>query len=505
MENPFKQEYFKNIPDEKIEQVYRNPRLKLPFDPKDLVMFLDRKAEGTDAEKAKRLRTIPYHHRSADLGITTPIHERFPSKSGEPGMHHVYTQFDIKGGGFVYPEEHESKKHGLEKGGLAGADEVLFVGESKETEYGYDVLGLMDENSAMITKENAKDLAKSGMRTEAIAGIYSLEVISVNGEEVPVADLRKDAATILKKEIAEADERGDKNKYKTYKDKLDHLLRSDEIEKYEELWRGALADDDSKKASEYEERIHELRDLGYYNPAIEVRCMRSVLRLRDLKDAPKEYRSEMIKEAVKSLNIEMEYLGEERRFDAETPEGRKEWLEFVTYWIGKNLGILHSEGMSHSYLHMGNLTLAGEIIDLDSVNKILQTGKGVGDDFKDQDFYQQKDGRYVCLNPGLAALADNDERFGLPKILAKDMRDVCFSFKMMLKKIPELRREVDKEVLATKMVEGYIEGLGDSDPFAEIGVNKDVLMEVMEKIAQSVIFRNEPYPSYQKGIGAYKR
>ena len=503
MENPSKQEYYKNIPDEKIEQVYRNPRLKLPFNPKDLGMFLDRSAEGTPEDNARRLRTIPYHHRSADLGITTPINEFFPSKDGKPGVHHVYTQFDIKGGGFVHPEEHESKKHGLEKGGLADAAEVLFVGESKETEYGYDVMGLMDENSALITKENAKDLAKRGMRTEAIAGIYSLDVIRINGKEVTVDDFRKQGVEVLKKMIDSAKLEGDEQKVKIYKTRLQHLLRGDEIKHYEEMWRKAIEAGDMQGAGKYEVKIQELRDLGYYNPAIEVRCMRSVLRIRDLKDAPQEFRQEMIKEAIKSLNIEMQYMGNELRFDAESPEGRKKWLEFITFWIGKNLGIMHSAGMNHSYLHMGNLTLAGEIIDLDSVNKIIKTGPGNGTEFEEQDYYKKNNGSYACLNPALGDLADADERFDVPKVIAKDMRDICFSFRMMLKKIPELRQESDKRELAKKILEGYIEGLGDSDPFKAVDITKDKLIRVMEQIAEKVLVKNESFPSYQMQIGAY--
>lgn len=102
-------------------------------------MFLDKKSKETEADKARRLRTIPYHHRSADLGIMTPIHEQFPSKDGKQGMHHVYTQIDIKGSGFVFPEEHESKKHGLSAGELAGSPEVVFVPESVETPMVYDI------------------------------------------------------------------------------------------------------------------------------------------------------------------------------------------------------------------------------------------------------------------------------------------------------------------------------------------------------------------------------
>mgnify|MGYP001019756910 CR=1 FL=1 len=452
MENPFRQEYYKNIPDEKIEQIYRNPRLKLPFDPKDLVMFLDRNAQGAEAEKAKRLRTIPYHHRSADLGITTPMHEYFPSRAGEEGVHHVYTQIDIKGSGFVHPEEHESKKHGLSAGELAGSPEAVFVPESMETPMGYDILGLLDAGMIQTTIEKSRYLAFKGMRTEAVAGVYGIDVIRMNGEEISVKEFKKEAMEILQEQL-------------------------------HELHRGV----DDAEIAKIKEKISSLKSEDGFRPVIEVRCMRSVLRLRDLKDAPAESRRELIGEAIKSLNIEMQYLGEGKRFDAESPEGLKEWMEFVTFWIGKNTGIMHREGLAHEFLHMGNLTLAGEVVDLDSVQSVVKTGKGEGKSFEAEPFFRRSMAGYAYINPGVGMHRLPDERFGLPKCLIKDLRDACFSFRMLLKNIPELKKKVDSRLLAQKMFDGYKQGLGNAEPFEAIGITGESLLAVMETIATEVI------------------
>lgn len=458
MENPFRQEYFKNIPDKQIERIYKNPRLKLPFDPKDLVMFLDRGVEGTPEEKTPRLRTIPYHHRSADLGITTPIHERFPSKDGEPGMHHVYTQFDIKGSGFVYPEEHESKKHGMEAGELAGSPEAVFVPESVETPMGYDILGLLDAGMVQNTVERARFLASKGMRTEAVAGVYDINVIRMNGKDISVKEFKKQAIEILDEQAKE-------------------LVKGYDDEELETL----------------HEKIESLKSEDGFNPVIEVRCMRSVLRLRDLKDASDSDKMELIKEAIKSLNIEMQYLGEEIRFDAETLEGRKKWLEFVTFWIGKNTGIMHGTGLIHMFLHMGNLTLAGEVIDLDSVQPVLKKGKGSGSSYKDQPFYNKTEDGYAYIDVGAGEHRKPDDRFGLPKCLVKDIRDACFSFRMLIKKMPEFKDEALRIKLTKKMIDGYIDGFGNMEPYEDVGVTRHKLIHVMRQIADEVIGKGMYY------------
>jgi hypothetical protein len=452
MENPFKQEYYKNIPEKNIEEIYRNPRLRLPFDPKDLVMFLDRRAEGTESEKARRLRTIPYHHRSADLGITTPIHEQFPAKEGKQGMHHVYTQVDIKGSGFVYPEEHESKKHGMSAGELAGSPEAVFVPESVETPMGYDILGLLDAGMIQTTIEKSRYLAAKGMRTEAVAGVYGIDVIRMDGKDTSVKEFKKEAILILQEQL-------------------------------KELIKG----ENDAEIQTIKEKITSLKSEDGFRPAIEVRCMRSVLRLRDLKDAPVESRLELIREAIKSLNIEMQYLGEGQRFDSESPEGLKEWMEFVTFWIGKNTGIMHREGLAHEFLHMGNLTMAGEIVDLDSVQSVIKTGKGEGKSFENEPFFRRNAEGYSYINPGVGMHRLPDERFGLPKCLIKDLRDVCFSFRMLLKNIPQLKKKLDSHLLAQKMYEGYVEGLGDAETSLAIGISGDSLLTVMESIAKEVI------------------
>lgn len=155
---------------------------------------------------------------------------------------------------------------------------------------------MLDAGIVQTTVEKSLKLSAKGMRTEAVAGIYEIDTILMDGKEVNVANFKKQAIEILKEQLKE-------------------LVKGEHDQEIEII----------------KEKIASLKSVDGFRPVIEVRCMRSILRLRDLKDAPPEARMELIREAIKSLNIEMQYLGEERRFDSESREGIKKWLEFVTF------------------------------------------------------------------------------------------------------------------------------------------------------------------------------
>lgn len=459
MENPFAREIFRNLPDRDVEEIYRNPDLKLPFDPKDLVMFVDRGAGDTAESRSRRLRILPYHHRSADLGISTVMHERIPARGTRPSAHNVYVQIDIKGGGFVSPETHESKKHGLQMGELAGSPEAVLQTHSYETASGYDFLGLMDEGMAITTARRAHQLAADGMRTESVAGLYRIKSLRLHGQEVRVKDFLAQAVRDLQVLADQAKELGDEEEYE-----------------------------------EFREKIRDLKDREQgYKPVIEVRLMRSVIRLRDLKDADPVLRQEMLEEACRCLNIEQQTLGAGTKFEVKTRKGRHEWLGFVVESIGKNLGILHRNGLAHLFMHMGNLTLAGEVVDLDSVQSVVREGRGQGGGQASEPFFSRKNEGYAYVNPAVGQHRRPDARFGLPKCIVKDFRDACFSLRMFIKDVPELGAKDIRAELAQKMVENYALGLGDAEPFAAIGVSSARLKQVLTEIAEEVVGRGRYY------------
>lgn len=453
MNNPFETHRFRSLPKEAVELVYRNPRIQLPFDPEDVAVFLDR--EHGDLS----LRTLGYHHRSADLGVTTPIRERNRENA-------VYTQIDLKGIGFLYPESHESKKDDAPAGSFSGYPEAVIT-HNKETSWGYDGLGLMDARLALRAASLAHDLSAAGMRTEAFAAVMKTKKVFIGGDEVDVDRLRAEAVARWKEELR--------------------------------------ATDDPFQKEELRAKIKDVREA--YEPAIAVRLVRSVLRLRDLKDADPMMAKAMMLDACQSLNVEMEALGSSERFDVSTEAGLQHWAEFVSGWFARNVGIMHGRGQIHQFLHMGNLTLAGEVVDLDSVasgiGKVRYQGlpevKAAWDAKKSSElpFFRAvpQGGYYVGEQAGHHR--GPDDRFGLPKCIVKDLRDVAFSMRMFLKEVPERVHaswKPDVSRIATSMVQAYLEGYGGGKGFEAVGVSRERISAVFEEMCREVVERGKRYP-----------
>ena len=452
MENPFRVEKFSPLPPPSLEEIYRNNKIQLPFDPRDVAFFLDR-AHGT-----VELRVQEYHHRSADLGVTTQVREK--GKKHE----HVYCQFDLKGLGFLFPEAHESKLHGTQVGDLAGYPEAhAFLG-SRETPWGYDTLGLMDERMATFAVQQSALLTSRGMRTEAFASVMRLKQILIQGELVSVADFKRGAVAGFKQDLTE--------------------------------------EMDKEKAREMRERIRDFEQK--FQPVIALRLMRSVFRLRDLKDANEREAPFILEEACASLNYEAQALGLEERYSVETVEDRERWLESIAEMFGKNLGIMHGSGLVHQYLHMGNLSLAGEIIDLDSVQKLVLAvpfrGKSENKDAwlektraeNNPSFFQETDKGCAFVNPEIGGFVKPDPRFGLPKAVTKDFRDLCFSLRMIGKNMSVSVKA--RQIMAEKLVAGYVDGLGLEDSWKVIGVGRERLLEVVYEIADEVVAKGQSMP-----------
>ena len=444
--NPFSTELFRNLPEEGLTTLYQNPRIHLPFDPKDLAMFVDRRS-------GVPLRGLPYHHRSADLGVSTLIHEKRPSGDN------VFLQFDVKGCGFLFPETHESKKVGVKAGDLAGSPDAHLFPDAPETPWGYDSLGLMDERTAMRTLENIEKTAKLGMRTEGVVGVYRTDKIFLDGKEVSVASYKKEA-----------------------------------IQRIRTLAREI---DDSERAEEYVEMTKDIQEM--FDPVIFVRVMRSIFRLRDFRDASPEQKQAMLTEACQNVNYEQQALGMPERFEVQTPEGTEKFFKFIFQWHAKNAGLMHHGGLTHLFLHMGNLSLAGEIVDLDSLQpmlkKIVYRGKP---DQKNTWDEKQKDIHPiftttpqggVCVNPDTAPYRTIDPRFGLPKCMVKDMRDICFSIRLLMHEdwVKQPEKQAIHHRISEQVITAYRAGLGDRSPLEAVGISLDQIMHGFRLIAEQII------------------
>ena len=218
--------------------------------------------------------------------------------------------------------------------------------------------------------------------------------------------------------------------------------------------------------------------------------MRSIVRWRDLKDEKNVLqRQEYIKEACKNLKIEADELS----LGATQFENEKEWLKFIIYWIGKNLGLLHANGLIHGFLHLGNLTLAGEIVDLDSVQPVIVKKTGEGKKYRGENFFNERsDGTYVVINPDFI-YRNKESRFGLPKCIYKDYRDSCFSVRALLNtlKSENFIIEDERNLLSSEFIRGYEEGFGNKEPYDQIGISRERLVYAMSATAQEIIGKNQ--------------
>jgi hypothetical protein len=450
IENPFKKEKFSKLPEESLTELYLNKRLELPFDPKELAVFLDRENGTVD------LRVLPYHHRSADTAGRNIIKEK------GKGFQNIYCQFDVKGSGFLFPETFKSKKDHIQAGDLTGYPEAYIIPFSSEDPWGYNSLGLMDERMAMTTKNMSERLSKTGMRVEGIAAIFRLSQIRLEGEVVPVEAFKKKTA---------------------------------------QGWRTQAKSAGKTKAAEYREMARDIEE--QFDPVIMIRVMRSIFRLRDLRDAdtPTEVRL-MVEEACDNLNVEMEARGEDVRFDSSSKEGREKWLNYISACYARNIGLLHAQGLSHLFLHMGNLSLAGEVVDLDSITAYMKkkTFVGLPDEkdswlkkFKNDPLFREtEDG---CAISAMPLMKEPDVRFGLPKPMVKDMRDLCFSVRMIIKGLGKgtFHDQYHTSMLAQGMADAYVEGLGEGSICKEFGLDIERIKGAFVEIVEQVVGRGEYY------------
>jgi len=430
----FDRALFRRIPEAHLKTMYENPHIRLPFDAKDLAVYLHETGEMP-------MRALDYHHRSADLGLTGPIED---TDNG-----HVYFQVDVKGVGFLFPESYESVKHHIPKGEWRGAKGPQLLIDSKETPWEYDVYGLMDKRMAKDAIDRSEALTKIGVRTEAVAAVYETDAIYVESETVTI------------KEIKDRME-------KQWQEKIAGARTPEEKARYQKMRRN------------FREQ---------FTPVILTRLVRSVFRLRDIVDEPAR-REAMLDEACDVLNREMTLLGQPASFETRTPQGREQWMEHTAGLQGKNLGLMHANNFVHGYLHMGNLTLAGEIVDLDSVTPLIREKKTVADEDRDLPFFHETEKGCAFLDPKTLGYQRPDPAFGLPMLLIKDMRDLCFSIRQSIRNLTTLK-PADRARVAARMADAYEQALQGREPYAAIGIANSALVNAFRSMADTIVTRDK--------------
>lgn len=450
---------FERLPREALELLYENPNWKKAIaaeqiNLEDSIVFLH-------PDGSLELRTINQHHRSVDIPLKKPLSPTsIPTQQAR-----TFCYFDVKGVGFIHPETHASKKDSIEAGALRDYPEAYIISGSQETPWGYDALGLFDERMALTSVKKAEELADLGMRTEELVALYRINRLFVGGKEVTVKSFITESRGRLIDESKRVRERFQS---------LSKHLKANRTEKKQLELESALQD--------HQVLVEGARDITKnFQPVIGIRLMRSVFRVRDFRDASNNHEAKLIlDEAMDRLNQEALAIGEEPPgFCLEQPEKRELFIRFICYWYGKNLGILQGSGRSHQFLHMGNLTLAGEIVDLDSVAKVLRTRKD-----------------RVYLAEGANNFRATHPRFLIPNCLIKDIRDMVISIKKLLKKFKDIGYPIpDKRVACQAFIDGFTNGFGEQEPFTGIGISGARMKDIARTIVTEAIIDQIRYPT----------
>lgn len=180
------------------------------------------------------------------------------------------------------------------------------------------------------------------------------------------------------------------------------------------------------------------------------RAMLSNIRLWELTEHKKSGQLDQhITKAIKSLQLRkpkhFTCWSELEKLDPSSPEDQTKYItEVLPAIMGENLARFHNSGSYHKYLHGGNWTLAGEIVDLDSVTSVAvdpEEEKSIG-------FISRYDEVHETFNHiiSLSALVED------PKALADDelvdhvnpmqmrFRHAYFAERFLNESIPQLER-----------------------------------------------------------------
>ncbi len=406
-----------------------------------------------DPKGGLELRVVDFHHRSVDQTMAHPVNY----KAGE--ARHILWRIDAKGVGFIKPETYVSNKHDIKPGDLAGYPEVHMSPYCRETPWGYDSLGLFDERMAGTTVKKAEELSRLGMRVETFAAYYRLNTVHVGGETITVKELKRRTIEDFKEQAKEV--------RAVAANARRNGASPEEVETIKAR---------AKRLLEHEQDLRQ-----NFEPVIAIRLMRSVFRIRDLQDGTRDQKRIMIEEAVAALQAESRLLhGVESPIRLDTMEGCDAYLKQLADWFGQGLGVLFRTGQSHIFLHMGNLSLAGEIVDLDSVTKVMRTRLGKG-----------------YLGDGANVYTTTHPEYGIPNCLVKDMRDLCFSNRNLRKSFLGMNYATtgnSRKLMADALKAGFARGIGEEEPYALIGVSNQKLQEVFAAIVQRIIVGGESMP-----------
>lgn len=115
-----------------------------------------------------------------------------------------------------------------------------------------------------------------------------------------------------------------------------------------------------------------------FEPTVLVRAMKMSERIWDLPNLSTPEMHELVLTAVQMHNFDLTRREKDGSYDPRLHGGPIDasvstqeqvdqfMLDVLPRRIGRNVGLMHKLGVTHHYLHPGNITLMGEIVDLDS-------------------------------------------------------------------------------------------------------------------------------------------
>ncbi|MBI5229776.1 MAG: hypothetical protein HY981_00505 [Candidatus Magasanikbacteria bacterium] len=424
-------ERYEEIPEKYIRELYKNPRVQGSFDWHEFLVFIDRIRRKKTPKSIDAL-ILPRHHRTINFLPAESLIERMTLLDGREVNFH-YTTINSKGGGFVVPEHYDDKKEAIY------SDVTPEIAKHKTTDYswGYDMLGLMDGRVSWSLVRATNHMQASGARCESIAAVYAIDGIKYEGEWTSIEKLR-----------SRTDAEGHFVWPRAFKKEAD------------EIWSTA----DSKEERNYLTNLAPYgRTIGEYHPVIVIRLQRTPYRIKDFDKEPDAHiRRQILDHALNVVSWEQKFHDPSfPGLSAEKIDDIEKYLLLMAEWIGRNLGVLQRNGYFMRYFNSGNVTMAGELVDLDSLFSVFKKKK------------TKRGEEYIFDGSGLAGYEGEEAQFHIPKFIYKDIRDAvlaCYKIFTAIKEIlPAIGlTSLHRRSMGLKFVDSYASALNDGEGMARL-------------------------------------
>lgn len=205
-------------------------------------------------------------------------------------------------------------------------------------------------------------------------------------------------------------------------------------------------------------------------PYMGVRVMKCNGRIQELDDAT-ERRSELFQHAIKIFNREIKDLGLDiPTVEYDHPETHPTFFKTFASRLGHNVAVLLNTGVRHGNLHSANISLAAEVLDLTTVQKVAKQ--------------EESDPKNVYR--------------GLSQEYLKDMRDMVYSLNRLLDGSKKLGVNVpDARTIAKSFLDGFSQA-ADEEAMNQQGIRMADAQHWMEKIVTHVIIKGLRLPSLKQ-------